>query len=90
MKPCSPVVSGVSDGSLAAQPVALLQVEGVVSVRIVSRLQLLGGQVRLLIEAAQQLAVLLGPRRLGHLPRTQHGVFTCHNSQKTAVNNDAM
>lgn len=76
VKPCSPVVSGVSDGSLAAQPVALLQVEGVVSVRIVSGLQLLCGQVRLLIEAAQQLAVLLGPRRLRHLPRTQHGVFT--------------
>lgn len=67
----SPVVSGVSDGSLAAQPVALLQVEGVLSVRVVAGPQLLGCQEGLLIEDAQQLALLLRSRRLGHLQRTQ-------------------
>lgn len=71
-EPRSPVVAGVSDGSLAAQPVALLQVEGVVSVGVVPWFQLLLGQVGLLIEGTQQLALLLGPRRLGHLQQTQN------------------
>lgn len=62
----SPVVPGVPDGALPAQPVALLQVEGVLPVRVVPRLQLLGGQVDLLIEAPQQLA-LLGSGGLAHL-----------------------
>lgn len=59
----------VSDGSLAAQPVALLQVEGMLSVRVLPRLQLLASQVGLLIKASQQLALLLGPGRLSHLYR---------------------
>lgn len=63
----SPVVSGVSDGSLAAQPVALLHVEGVVSVRVIARLQLLPGQVGFVIEGAEQLTLLLRPRERGHL-----------------------
>ncbi len=75
-------MSGVSDGSLAAQPVALLQVEGVVSVRVVPRPQLLRGQVGLLIEAAQQLVLLLHPRGLGHLPGTQEGLFTCQQQPR--------
>lgn len=83
-------MSGVSDGSLAAQPVALLQVEGVVSVRVVSRLQLLPGQVGLLIEAAQELALLLGPRGLGHLQRTQQGVsLHPHNSREGIKDSNA-
>lgn len=60
-------MSGVSDGSLAAQPVALLHVEGVVSVRVIARLQLLPSQVGFLIEGTQQLALLLRPRGRGHL-----------------------
>lgn len=84
-RPCSPVVSGVPDGSLAAQPVALLEVEGVVPVGVIPRLQLLPGQVCLLIEAAQQLALLLHPRGLGHLQRTQHGVFTSQTGQINKV-----
>lgn len=62
-----PVVSGVSDGSLAAHAVALQHVEGVVPVRVVPRLQQLPAQVGLLIKGAQQLALLLSPRQLGHL-----------------------
>lgn len=71
----SPVVPRVPDGSLAAQPVALLQVERVFSVGVVPRLQLLPRQVGLLVEGAQQLALLLGPRGLAHLRGTRPGVF---------------
>lgn len=60
-------MSGVPDGALPAQPVALLQVEGVLPVRVVPRLQLLGGQVGLLVEAPQQLALWLGWGGLTHL-----------------------
>lgn len=66
-------MSGVSDGSLAAQTVALLQVEGVLSVRVVTRLQLFGRQVGFLIETAQQLTLLLRPGGLGHLQRAGRG-----------------
>lgn len=77
-------MSGVSDGSLAAQPVALLQVEGVLPVRVVPGLQLLPRQVGLLIEAAQQLTLLLGPGGLGHLRRTQgsEACLSAHISRK--------
>lgn len=63
-------MSGVSDGSLAAQPVALLQVEGVLPVRVVSRLQLLPCQVGFIVEGAQ-LTLLLRPGGLGHLRDTR-------------------
>lgn len=77
-------MSGVSDGSLAAQPVALLQVEGVLPVRVVAGLQLFRRQVGLLVEAAQQLALLLRPRGLGHLQRTQSEVcLRSHISQNS-------
>lgn len=62
----------VSNSSLTAQSVALLQVEGMLSVRVVPRFQLLSCQVGFLIEAAQQLALLLSPRGLGHLRETQN------------------
>lgn len=62
-----PVVSGVSDGSLAAHAVALQHVEGMVPVGVVPRLQQLPAQVGLLIKGAQQLPLLLSPRQLGHL-----------------------
>lgn len=81
-------MSSVSDGSLAAQPVALLQVEGVLPVRVVARFQLLCRQVSLLIEAAQQLALLLGPRGLGHLRKTlkerKQGMLWMIDAQKCA------
>lgn len=64
---------GVSDGSLAAQTVALLHVEGVVSVRVVPRLQQLPAQIVLLIEGAQQLPLLLSSRQLGHLQEDGEG-----------------
>lgn len=60
-------MSSVPDGSLAAQPIALLQVEGMLSVRVVARLQLLPSQVGVLVEAAQHRALLLGLRGLCHL-----------------------
>lgn len=68
-----PVVSGVSDGSLAAQTIALLHVEGMVSVRVVPRLQQLPGQIVLLIEGAQQLPLLLSSWQLGHLQKDEEG-----------------
>ena len=63
-------MSSVSDASLTAQSVALLQVEGMLPVWIIPWFQLLGCQIGLLIEAAQQLALLLGSRGLSHLQRT--------------------
>lgn len=71
----SPVVSGVPDGPLAAQPVALLQVEGMLPVGVVAWPQLLGHQVGLVIKGAQQVALRLCPWRLRHLqgaPRTHN------------------
>ena len=69
----SPVVPGVSDGPLAAQPVALLQVEGVFSVGVLARLHLLPRQVGLLVEAPHQLHLLLRPWGVGHL--VERGTF---------------
>lgn len=72
---CSPVVSGVPDGSLSAQMVALLQIEGVLLVGVVPWFELLGCQVGLVMEAAQQLALRLGWWRLRHLQTTTNGSF---------------
>lgn len=66
-------MSGVSDGSLAAQAIALLHVEGMVPVRVVPRLQQLPAQIVLLIEGAQQLPLLLSSRQLGHLQKDEEG-----------------
>lgn len=71
----SPVVSGVPDGSLATQSVALLQVKGVLSVGVVARPQLLGRQISLVVESAQQVAVQLCPRRMRHLQKVQQKYF---------------
>lgn len=68
----SPVVSGVPDGSLTTEPVALLQVKGMLPVGVVARPQLLGCQIGLVIESAQEVAVWLPPRRLCHLQKAQH------------------
>lgn len=65
-------MSGVPDGPLAAQPVALLQVEGVLPVGVIARPQLLGRQVGLVVEGAQQVALRLGPGRLRHLQGAPH------------------
>lgn len=64
-------MSGVSDGSLAAHTIALQHVEGMVSVRVVPRLQELPGQIGLLIKGAQQLPLFLGSRQLGHLQKNE-------------------
>ena len=48
----TPVMAGVPDGPVRAQLVALQLVEGVLPVGVLSRLQLLGCQVRLLIKAS--------------------------------------
>lgn len=45
-------MAGVPDGSVWAQLVTLQLVEGMLPVRVLSGLQLLGCQVRLLIEAS--------------------------------------
>lgn len=47
----APVVAGIPDGPVGAQLVALQLVEGMLSVRVLSGLQLLGRQVGLLIKA---------------------------------------
>lgn len=72
---CSPVVSGVPDGSLSTQMVALLQIEGMLLVGVVPWFELFGCQVGLVIEAAQQLALQLGWWRLSHLHTTTNGSF---------------
>lgn len=65
-----PIVACVSDGAFAPQPVALLQVERMFPVRILSCFQLLTGQKSLLIEQAQELA-LLDLWCMSHLTDTQ-------------------
>lgn len=49
----TPVMARVPDGPVGAQFVALQLVEGVLPVGVLSRLQLLGRQVCLLIEASR-------------------------------------
>lgn len=78
-------MSGVSDGSLTAKMVALLQIKGMLFVWVISWFELFSCQVGLLIEAPQQLDLLLSLWGLSHLQRTKSILQGWENKQLKRV-----